>query len=587
MIECYKRYPCPKLFVFTYVYLIVLIYGCNPGSSQDTFHRPDEEIVVGIPEDRFPQSMHPTLETPLDLWIPLHLTLTHPAETGEQQPVLLKELPYTEHEQNSSYIFKLREDAIWDDGTPITLDDVLFSAKILSCPVLSHPAYTEVFHHVVRIDTGFSDPYTFKVEMNPHYSHSMLSDYWIVLSRIQYDPTGVMSTYQMDEMKQLDLLSTDSSFVQWAAGYTSLGADSSWSVRNPGVGPYQIVKWIPGVDLLLEKKVDYWMQDTAAHPMFLQSAEKIRFRKLDILRDILNEDVDLATHIPPRIYEQLLTDSMEQVYEMHLLPGERFNFIAINLKPNELTGNPVLLDVNVRKALEYFIPVKDMILSQYGVELYVDRVAIPLRPETTKWDTLFKLPEYNPAKGLDILKKTGWKDENNNQILEKNIGHDIYELSFSLVYEKSNTLHHMIATFMKKELQTHGIDCRPLPIESHAFYSQVDDRFYDAVIMGKNFQKIEVALDQDWRSESWLQGRGNLSGYGSDETDRLIDRIIQTPDSKQRQEEILDFLQNTAAEKAVIGLWAPKMGIVIHRRLANIKLAVHTPLYPNSLRLRQ
>ncbi len=587
MIICLKRYPCFKLCIFLYGCIIVLIYGCNPGTSQDTFHRPQEEIVVGIPENQFPPSMHPTLMNPIEIWIPLHLTLTHPAEAGKQQPVLLQHLPNKEHEEISAYIFRLREDAKWDDGTPLTIEDVLFSAKILSCPVLSHPVFTEIFDHVIRIDTGFSDPYTFKVEMQPHYTNTILSDYWVVLSRNLYDSSEVIRKYKLDDMRQLDLLSTDSSFVQWAAEYTRVDTDSSWAVRNPGAGPYKIAKWVPGADLLLEKKVDYWMQDTTAHPMLRQSAEKIRFRKLDIIRDILNEEVDLATHIPPRNYEQLLIDSMQQVYEMNLLPGESFNFIAVNLKPNELTGNPVLLDVDVRNALEHFIPVKDMILSQYGDELYVDRIAIPVRPRTVKWDTMFNPVQYNPAEGLELLLKAGWKDENKNQILEKNIGNNLHEFSFSLVYDKSNAQHNMIATFMKKELQSHGIDCRPLPIGSHAFYSQVDDRFYDAVIMDKNFQKIEAELDQDWRSESWLQGGGNLSGFGSDETDRLIDIIIQSPESDLRQNEILHFWQKIEEEKAIIGLFAPRMGIAIHRRLANTEREIDTPIYPNSLRLKQ
>ena len=53
-------------------------------------------------------------------------------ESLEYVPDLLKELP-TSSEDNKTFYFELKDNISWDDGSPVTSQDVEFSTKIMLC----------------------------------------------------------------------------------------------------------------------------------------------------------------------------------------------------------------------------------------------------------------------------------------------------------------------------------------------------------------------------------------------------------------------------------------------------------------------
>ena len=60
-------------------------------------------------------------------------------QTLQIAPALLESMP-TLNESGTAYDCKLRKDARWDDGTPITTADVVFTAMASKCPVTDNPA---------------------------------------------------------------------------------------------------------------------------------------------------------------------------------------------------------------------------------------------------------------------------------------------------------------------------------------------------------------------------------------------------------------------------------------------------------------
>ena len=69
-------------------------------------------------------------------------------------PILLKELPRASAD-NKTFYFELKDNIKWDDGSPLTVEDIVFSTKIMLCHLTDNsqirPIYTSVIKSVSSI----------------------------------------------------------------------------------------------------------------------------------------------------------------------------------------------------------------------------------------------------------------------------------------------------------------------------------------------------------------------------------------------------------------------------------------------------
>ncbi len=565
--NCTQPRTCSICLTCAYFLLNALLNGCSSTSSKPYFPRDVEELVISLPAHDFPESLHPTLGLSRPVLQKLHLTLTDWDLQGNQQPLVLAK-PYEVRDDGREFVFVLREDLFWDDGSPLSIEDVVFSLKILVNPVLTDPHVSAYFRKITEVKVSTEEISTLHVKLVPHLENPLIPNYWVVLSREQYDPSNILGDITIDQMRTPTQLASDTAFVAWAHQFVNDGVSMADSIQFfPGAGPFFVKSWKPGQSLQLVRKDSVLNRGLINEKDLL--IKKIKYKREQVLADVLSQNVDVVANITPRIYDQLVRDSVERTYHMDLIPGEVYTMVSFNLRPNELTGSSILLDIELRKALEYLFPVNEMIRSEYGSLRFADRLTIPIRLEEgfLENDSLFQPVNFNPAKARELLTKAGWKDENNNQILEKELEEGVQELSFSLVYENSNDVHRMIATFIEEECRAVGIDCRPLPTESAAFQSQVDDRFYDMIIVDRSFKDIASEMNANWKRSDWLQGGGNLSGFGDDETDAWIDSLGLVLDSEEKAMLIQRFWEEFYKRRHSLGLFAPRKGVAIHRRL--------------------
>jgi len=75
------------------------------------------------------------------------LTAVHPA-TFEQVPVIAAELPKISRD-HLTYTYRIRRDATFTDGKPVTVEDVLFSMKAIKDPEVDAAPLRNYFQSVV------------------------------------------------------------------------------------------------------------------------------------------------------------------------------------------------------------------------------------------------------------------------------------------------------------------------------------------------------------------------------------------------------------------------------------------------------
>lgn len=139
------------------------------------------------------------------------------------------------HPDDFSYvIYRLRPQAKWHDGAPVTADDVIFSLEAFKT---HHPMYSAYYSHVVRAEK--------------------ISDREV---KFVFDMPGNRELPQI--VGELTILPK-----HWWEGTDSEGRKrdvSGTTLEKPlGSGPYRIKDFVAGRTVTLERVKDYWARDLA------------------------------------------------------------------------------------------------------------------------------------------------------------------------------------------------------------------------------------------------------------------------------------------------------------------------------------
>jgi peptide/nickel transport system substrate-binding protein len=304
----------------------------------------------------------------------------HFDENNEAFPVLLTEMPTTENggisEDGTVLTFKLRDDIIWSDGTPITADDFIF---------------------------------TYEMDVDPNNA---------VTSTYPYDQ--VVSAEAPDE--RTVILTFEEPFVPWAATfwrgilpahvlrpvYEADGTldNAEWNLApTVGAGPYVFAEWESGSFARFVANENYWGEKPKIDEIF------IRFVPDDAAQTaaLQTGDGDLGTFIA---YSDIPT-----------LEAAGVNVISVPSGFNEgwyfyfgEEGHPALQDVRVRQAIA---------LGLDRATLNEDLLLGLTKPAATLWDNMpFVDPSiepwpFDPEQAKALLDEAGWIDTNGDGVRDK------------------------------------------------------------------------------------------------------------------------------------------------------------------------
>ncbi len=153
------------------------------------------------------------------------------------KPMLVKALPQVSGD-NLKFTYELLAEATWDDGTPITSEDIIFTFKANKSPFTDNPSKKTALHNIRTITSDSLNAKRFTVIMRRPYIQSvaMLADFPI-LSRKFFDPQNILIQYSVENVDDPGMSSNKSEDLKnWSAGYNDgkYGNDLSFFY---GAGP--------------------------------------------------------------------------------------------------------------------------------------------------------------------------------------------------------------------------------------------------------------------------------------------------------------------------------------------------------------
>jgi len=520
-----------RLLVF-YAFLFFMM-GCQSDQRDAISDEAVDEIVVRLSDQ--PESFSPFMAKSAiarQVYKYMYNTLgDYDYQTSELKPVLIEALPAVTSTDSggSRYTMRIKEDAVWEDGTPVTGHDVAWSFKIIFHPGVVIPAVRGSFEDVQDVQVDEEDPKSFTIVTNT----KKFLEKDIILNcdlypKAVYDAAGILDAYSIAQLKQGEVLLSDESLKQVGEDFSSI---TYIKEKAGGSGPYELENYTEGQFVVLKKKEDYWGLNYPDVDQLNQYPERIIFRiipdETTALTLLKNKEVDFMDFSRSAIaqYNDLIQDStFSQDFDFEQTTIPRFIYVLMNHEDERLS------DVHVRKALRHLTN------TDRVIELLAGGYAQPQngpihRSKPLSWHISGSATSTSlSALVLEAAKEVGM----NIEIIEKPFG----------------------AT-RTENLYTGD---------------------YDITVMQKTQSQLLDDLYLAYHSTSIGGGGDNLMRYSDEKVDELV-QVIRTTDSDSERLEAYAEVQEILYEDVdAIYLYSPELKFVVNDDI-NPALSPLTPGY--------
>lgn len=573
--------------------VFILLVGCS-GKVQNYESNQKEPtigdwVILQISTD--PQGFHPTNTTDAisqELQKYVYQTLLYQnLKDFQLYPYLAKSLP--ELSKNGLNItFELRNDAFWDNGQPITGKDVEFTFKVIKNPKVNCQKTRVYYEFLENIQLDPQNPYKVTFVANKPYFRSVYDISQIpIIPKYFYDPKGLMDKFSIKDLNEYEKKYNQDTSAKIPQEITSFAEEfnSVKYSREPqyivGSGAYKLSSWETNQKIELVRKENWWADKVQVRTEALEAyPQKIIFKIIKdptaVVAALKNQEIDAASGIVTKNFVQLKQDPEITNHYYAFNPATSiYSFIGINNQPKNYNRNPALAEKNVRLALAYITNV-DLIIDKIAYGMAQRIIGPILKSNGNIYNDTLKFIPYDPEKAANLLKESGWKDSNNNGILDKTIDGKTVELSFEFLLDETNEERRNIVTMFKESAKSIGIEIKMVNMEFKKIIEQLNlhqfDLFYGAWSTPATLQDLK----QLWHSES-IHGGSNFIAYSNKEADKIIDQIRMELDDNKRVHLYKRFQEILHNDVPCIFLTQPLDRILIHKRFRNAEALTVRP----------
>ena len=425
-------------------------------------------------------------------------------EQLEMEPDLCKHYEVLDHGRR--YIFELRDDVVWHDGTPFTAADVKFTFDT----ILDKKTNT------VRRSNYLIDgkPIRWRV-LGKHKIEARLPK--------AYGPFLVRAAMEILPKHLLD------------------GQDinvAEFNRKPVGTGPFKFVEWKSGQYVKLTRFESYHAGAPKLKNVLLKIIPDTNTAMLALRRQEIHANGILAKDY--RRYKRLTHLDIHRWYDLN------YAYLGFNLKRKPFD------ELVVRQAMAYGMnkeAIVKAVLQDFGRPAYY-----PSSPVSWAYPAQNDAPiyPYDPEKATDLLRSAGF-EKNRAGFYER----DGQALSFTLLTNKGNPNRERAAVIIQRFMQEIGIDVKIQLMEWSSFIkilnAKQDPKDFDMVLLGWN-----IGLDPDsysvWHSSQYPAGF-NFVGYESKAADFLLDKARGFSQMVDRKPEYQSLFTEIAQDVPYIFLY--------------------------------
>lgn len=560
------------LFFIPFILSLHLLVACAP------YEQPENGVRIRLPAD--PGSLNPvnkqTIQANQIVNLLFQSLLTVDLADNTLQPLLAAQMPKVERRDSLTYFtYLLREEATWDDGTPVTAQDVVFSMKVILCPLVNNERIRPRYEFIRDIRVDAQNPRQFTLVCSG-YSPEMLltTGDFFVLPRAIFDPRGLLSSFSIPQLTgQFDSLVHQDRMKAFAEFFNRNRFARQPSALKGSAG-YVLKEWKTGQYLQLSRKPRWWAENLGvsyltAGPAFVQF--EIIPDHTTALQQLKSGQLDVLDNISALAFTRMKADPvLNEKYALFTPESYDVTLMGVNGRLEKLA------DRRTRQALAHLLDIHAIIrTTQNG---YASPAASLISPrDTLNHHPTLQLYPYDPNRAVQLLREAGWKKTGSGW--EKGTGENRLKLTLNLRYRTGTTALESLAMIFQQSAAKVGIPVELQPMEGKLFQESRRNQDFELYLRVIGGNPLTTNFKPLFHTENAVRNGGNDTGFGTAESDSLIDAVNHTEDAA-RKARLLHRLQEIMHQEAnLLFLYVGKDRLAISKRFTNLKVSGLMPGY--------
>ncbi|MCB9185493.1 MAG: hypothetical protein H6601_01965 [Flavobacteriales bacterium] len=535
--------------------------------------------VIGEPDDMHPTNGNSATKTFLHNYTQCFVMAADIINL-DVRPGVVKDGPVISDDE-LEFTYELRDEPTWDDGSQLTVDDIIFTFKAVKCPLTNNPHSKPYVENLEDIIVDAENPRKFTLKMKKKYIQNIvfLTDY-PVMQESYWDPKKTLRNYSFQKLDDPNLNTSAADLSAWATEFN----DAKYS-RKPeflvGMGPYEFSEWKPGQSYTLVRKQNHWTQKLAQPTPFETSyPEKIIFKiNTDPNSQVLEfktQALDASTYLSVKKLLELQEDEKFNAnYHSRFTNTYNYSYLAFNCRPDGVEHKKFFDDKRVRRAVALLVPVDQInLVSNKGKN---KRMVGPVSPLKKEYNHDLELLPVDVEGAKKLLEDAGWTDTDGDNVRDKIVDGEKLSFEFDLHYMTTAVGWRDDAQMISEALYEAGIKCNIVPLDFAVHYDRARNHKFDAMLAAWAGSSVPEDFTQIWHTSSWASKGSNFTGFGNAESDALIDSLKYELDMDKRIPMVRKLQEMIYEEQPYVFLFASTRRNVIHKRFGNADMYFERP----------
>jgi peptide/nickel transport system substrate-binding protein len=336
-----------------------------------------------------------------------------------------------------------------------------------------------------------------------------------------------------------------------------------------------------GNRVTLKRNPNYWKKDAAGNQLpYLDAIVFVVVRDLNAsLLNFQQKITDIygirgGREIPllrPRQQEDNFT-----IYQLGPAYGEEFLTLNMNEeagRQNKVAAHKIkwFRDARFRRAISHAIDRRSMVQNVLRGLGYPQAAPQTLAPSPYRQDG-FEPYAYDPTKAKALLADMGLKDRDGDGVLDDDQGHKV---AFTINTNSGNNIREEYMNFVRKDLQSIGIEVNVLSLEFNLLVDKLDVTFeWEAIILGFTGGREPNDASNLWRSSAhlhmWWPNQKTPSFPWEKQIDEIFNNSLSELDKARRKELFRQWIQIVHDEQPIIYLAIPERVAALRNRFGNV-----------------
>ena len=367
----------------------------------------------------------------------------------------------------------LRPDAVWEDGSPVTSRDAVFTIRRVVDPAVPSPLFKPVFEGLVSVEA--LDARSFVARFREPYAYHAMAFVLPLLPEKRYVRKNFLKAREN---------------------------------RAPvSDGPYRVVSWKAQDSIVLERNPRYF--GPRGH------FDRIVFRIVP--ENSVAYQAVLAGDLDESSIEESLKDraARDPDFSRCCRPVEfydlGYNYIALNSR------TPFFADARVRRALTMLLDRASIVRNLFRGSARI--ISGPWAPDSPAYDASVAPLPFDPPAAARLIAEAGWRDTNGDGTVDR-AGR---KFDFELLVSAGSNVGRQIDEMLSAELARLGIQARVRPLEWASFVERLDAGNFEAASLAWSASDPNPDPFPYWHSSQWPPRGLNSGFYRNPEADRLME----------------------------------------------------------------